>query len=115
MLLLSVVFGNQQVEFTYFWRIIVISILLSLVFNVLYKYIWEYGTWIAPVNILVTSSVNFLTGYCVLYGYSREMFIQVRSFWWEILILTIILHIISFYFWRRHLNKKIANQLNKDS
>lgn len=112
MLLTSLTFGNQTVELDFFWRIIGISALMSFLFSVVYKYIWNYGTWIAPINIIVTSGVNFVSGYLTIYLYSRDLWELMLPYWWLVLMVTVLLHILGFYFWSRFQNKKIASDLN---
>ena len=113
MCLTSLIFGSRQIELNYFWRIISISAQMSLVFSVGYTYVWNYGTWPAPINILATSLANFGVGYLSVYIYSRDLFGIVLPFWWLILTITVLLHIVIFYFWRRHQNKQLAQDLNE--
>lgn len=112
MILISLTFGIQKVELNYFWRIIRISMMTGGLFSVMYTYIWNYGTWTAPVNIAVTSLVNFFAGVLAIYTFSRDLFGIIMPYWWMILTLTIVLHIVIFYFWSKYQNDKIAAELN---
>lgn len=113
MLITSLIIGKQPLSANYFWRIILISALLSLVFSVIYNYLWNYSTWKASINIAAASLINFGIGYLVIVLYSHAMFELVLPYWWIILLITLILHIIIFYFWRYLQNKKIASTLNQ--
>lgn len=95
------------------WRIIGIAVIVAFVFGVCYPYVWQYTTWAAPVNIVITTGLNFIAGFIAVYLFSVEMFNYIRPYWWIMLILNTILHIISFYFYRKYQNKKIADSLNQ--
>lgn len=56
---------------------------------------------------------NFFGVFSSVCLYSSEWFGLVKSFRWAILIMTVILHIISFYFYRNYQNKKLAEALNR--
>lgn len=112
MSLTTLFFGNLNVSLSFLWKIIGIAAIVSLVFVVLYPYIWNYSTWSARLNIIVLVLLNFVTGYLILYLYSIDLFNLVRPYWIGVLLITLILHIISFFCWRKIQNKKIAQDLN---
>ncbi|MHC5246978.1 hypothetical protein [Enterococcus sp. LJL90] len=111
--LMSLGFGNVNLNLFYFWHIIGIAVIAGGVFGVAYPYLWNYGTWSAPINILVMTLLNFLAGFAAVYLFSVEMFQLILPFWWAILLLNLILHVIAFYFYRNQQNKKIAAELNQ--
>lgn len=106
-------FTRQTMEVTFFWNILLISVSLSLIFGVIYPYIWNYSTWIAPISIILSSVINFLTGYFVLYLYSKVLFQLILPYWLAVLCVTLLLHVIFFYFYRKYQNEKMARELNR--
>lgn len=111
--ILTIGYGNPAVNLSYFWHILGISVIAAGIFGVLYPYIWNYGTWAAPVNILVTTLVNFISGFAAVYLFSKDMFEMIKPYWWAMLLLNLVLHIVAFYFYRKHQNKKIVDELNQ--
>lgn len=112
MVLTTLFFGTPKVSLNFFWKIIGIAVIVSLVFTVLYPYIWNYSIWSARLNIVVMSLLNFVTGYLSLYLYSIDLFKLMQPYWVMVLLVTFGLHVIIFFFWRRIQNKKIAQDLN---
>lgn len=111
--ILTIVFGNITVDLNLFWRIIGISALFAVTFGVIYPYVWNYGTWMAPINIIITTSVNILCGFGAVYLLSKVMFNLIVTYWWEIILVDLILHILMFYFYRNYENKRLVKKLNQ--
>lgn len=113
LIIINLGFGNPQVQFSYFWHIIIIAIIIGGVFGVIYPYLWNFGTWSAPVNIVITTLINFAAGYLAVYLFSLEMFQIILPFWGLFLLINLVLHVIGFYFYRKFQNKKIVEELNQ--
>lgn len=113
LILVTIFFPNADLSITSFWHIIGISVIGALIFGVLYPYLWQYGTLIASMNIIIMTVANFLGGFSTIFLFSEELFALVSPYWWAVLILTLILHIICFYFYRNYQNKKTAESLNR--
>lgn len=111
--ILTLGFGNPTVSLSYFWHIIGIGVIAGGVFGFIYPYLWNYSTWTAPVNIIVSSIINSIAGYTAVYLFSPEMFVFILPFWWGVLALTVVLHTIAFYFYRNHQNKQLVKELNQ--
>jgi hypothetical protein len=111
--LLTIFFGNMTVDLNLFWRILGISSLFAVTFGMIYPYVWNYGTWTAPINIVITTGVNILSGFGAIYLLSKVMFNFIMSYWWEIILLDLILHILMFYFYRKYENKQLVKKLNE--
>lgn len=103
----------SQIPFTYTWHLIGISSLVGLVFGVIYPYLWNYSTLKASTNIIICTLINTLCAYAGVYLYSVKMFDFIRPFFIGVLLLTLILHIITFYFYSKYDNKKMAASLNQ--
>jgi FlaA1/EpsC-like NDP-sugar epimerase len=111
--LFSFLFGNVKINVEFLWHIVGIAILTGAIFGVVYPYCWNYSTWKAHTNIVVTTLINSIGGYSALYLFSEKMFKIVIPYWWGVLLLTSILHVLTFYFYRKNQNQKLINQLNK--
>ncbi|MGG5370846.1 hypothetical protein [Enterococcus sp. AZ196] len=103
----------SQVPFNYIWHLIGISLLIGLVFGVIYPYLWNYSTLKASINIIICTLVNTFCGYTAVYLYSTQMFDLIRPFFLAVLLLTLVLHILTFYFYSKLDNKKMAANLNQ--
>lgn len=97
---------------SYLWHLLLIAIIGGSVFGVIYPYIWNYTTWGALRNIGCTTLINFGALLGGLGLFSSKILKTVLPFWWEILILTLILHILTFYYYRNYQNQKLIQQLN---
>lgn len=111
--ILNIVFGNITVNLNTFWSIIGIALLFATVFGVIYPYVWNYGTWIAPINIITTTSANLFCGFISVYLLSKEMFALIITYWLAIVLLDLFMHILAFYFYRKYENKRLVKKLNK--
>lgn len=112
--LLTLLFTNQTtVPVSFIWRLLAIGSLLGLVFGVIYPYLWEYSVFKARVNILLSTLFNTLCGFAVIALYSAELFSRIQPFFLPILLITLIGHLIGFYFYSNYTNRKLAAALNK--
>lgn len=112
--LLTLLFTNQTtIPTSFIWRLLAIGSLLGLVFGVVYPYLWEYATFKARMNILLSTLFNTLCGFAVVFLYSAELFRRIQSFFLPILLLTLIGHLLGFYFYSNYTNRKLAAALNK--
>ena len=105
--------GNARIELFYVWKLLVISGIIGSVFGFLYPYTWEYLTWSALFNSIVMTGVNVVAGYVSLYLFSDILFSFILPYWWAVLLVTLILHLFMYQFYRRYENRKIARQLNR--
>ncbi|MGA3602952.1 hypothetical protein [Lysinibacillus agricola] len=111
--LLATLFNYQNnVEFMNIWNLLGIGGLLGLVFGVIYPYLWNYSTFKASINILLCTVLNLLCGYLCLYLFSNEMFNMVKPYFIGVFLLTLVGHILGFYFYKRYENNKLVNSLN---
>lgn len=104
---------RSQIPFSYIWHLIGISLLIGIVFGIIYPYLWNYSTLKAATNIVLCTLINTLCTYAGVYLYSTQMFAFIRPFFIGVLLLTLILHIVSFYFYSKYDNKKMASSLNQ--
>lgn len=113
LILLTLFTPNAPLSVLGVWRFVAVAFISGILFGICYPYIWQFLTWPAPVNIVVTSLLNFACGFVTVYLISQEMVTVITPYWWAILAIEIIGHTITFYFYRSSQNKKIAAELNK--
>ena len=111
--LLTSFFSNQS-TFTLlsFWKIIIIGGIFGLIFGILYPFLWNYSTCKSITNIFICTITNASGGFLSLYLYSSQLFSFVQSYIFAILVLTLIGHIVAFYFYSKIQNRKLAQELN---
>lgn len=78
-----------------------------------WSFSWNYSTTKAPVNIVICTIVNLSMQFLAVYLFSKEMLAVIQPYMIGIAVLTLIGHLIAFYFYKRILNKKIADELNE--
>lgn len=111
-LLASIHNFNQTIPFYYIWNILVIGLLLGLAFGVIYPYLWNYSTFKSSTNIFISTLVNISCMFLSLRLYSVVIFDFIKPYWIGITLLTLIGHIIGFYFYSKHQNNQLKKELN---
>ncbi|MEE6674689.1 hypothetical protein ACWYVZ_05815 [Pediococcus acidilactici] len=114
-LLISIYHPTSYIMPTYLWHLFLIAVIVAGVFGVIYPYLWNYTTWGAIRNVGCATLTNFVAIFSGLGLFSNRVLKTILPFWWEILILTLILHILMFYIYRNYQNKKLIQQLNSVS
>lgn len=104
---------EEKVSFLYIWNLIGISILMGIVFGIAYPYLWNYSTLKVTTKITISTFLNFFCGIGSVYLFSLKVFEFIQPYLLLILVLTLIGHIIGFYFFSKYENKKIADSLNR--
>ncbi|MCY7597310.1 hypothetical protein, partial [Bacillus altitudinis] len=84
----------------------------GIVFGVMYPLLWNYFTFPAPINILISTVVNlgFQVGAVALY--STALLEWIMPYFIGIAFLTLVGHIIAFLFYKKQQNQKLAQALN---
>lgn len=114
-LLISIYHPTSYIMPTYLWHLFLIAVIVGGVFGVIYPYLWNYTTWGAIRNVGCATLTNFVAIFSGLGLFSNRVLKTILPFWWEILILTLVLHILMFYIYRNYQNKKLIQQLNSVS
>ncbi|OEC03589.1 hypothetical protein GY31_01230 [Lysinibacillus sphaericus] len=104
---------NEMVNFLYIWNLISISVLLGIVFGIAYPYLWNYSTLKSTSKIIISTFLNFFCGVGMVYLVSVQMLAFIQPYLLLIFAITLIGHIIGFYFFSKYENKKLAASLNK--
>ena len=112
--LLATLFNFKQlVPFYYLWHIILIGVLFGLVFGVIYPYLWNYSTFKAVTNILISTVANLCCMFLAVKLYSTAMFQLVQPYWLGIALVTLEGHIVGFYFYSKYQNHQLKKDLNR--
>lgn len=112
LVLVGMFYHPTSLSLVFVWKLVLIAGLLAVVFGVLYEYFWKYSTTKARTNVIITSTINFITGYTCVYLFSPSMFEMILPYAGIVLILTIIGHILGFYVYSKYETKKRSKELN---
>lgn len=100
-------------DYSFFGRIILIGLLFGFTFGIVYTYLWKYSTFKAIVNIIISTLVNLFCGLLSVYLFSKEMFDLIFPYTYIMVIITLVGHIIGFYFYSKYKNKILQRELNE--
>ncbi|MCU9814527.1 hypothetical protein [Paraclostridium sp. AKS73] len=78
----------------------------------MYPALWNFSSLKAFNKIAISSVINTLGGIIAVWLFSQDMFIFIKPWILEIFILTIIGHVIGFYFYSKWDNTKTSKELN---
>lgn len=112
-LLITVFFNDQSIDVSYLWNIAGIGVIAAGVFGVMYDALWNYFTLKPVWNILISSVLNIAGGLTAIWLFSKEMFVFISPWLPGMVILSVVLHGIAFYFYARIDSRKQAEALNK--
>lgn len=102
------------VSFNYFWRIIGIGMIFGFLFGVFYPLLWNHFNFSVPVNIFLSTLINLACQFAVVRLYAEAMYQVVAPYVLAIALVTLVLHILFFYFYKKNQNKKMAVELNSE-
>ncbi|WP_414052480.1 hypothetical protein [Macrococcus animalis] len=111
-LIASITNIETEINFYYFWRLILISILIGITFGVIYPYLWKYATTNSITNVFICSTDNTAIIMLSVYLFSEHLFKYLFSYLYIILIFNIILHLIIFKIYSDYLNRKYILEIN---
>lgn len=111
-LLLTLFFNGQTIALSYLWNLIGISTICALLFGVVYSGLWNYLTFKPVTNILITSVLNIAGGLAAVWLFSSAMFVFIAPWIPGMLMLSLLLHSLAFYWYAKIDAQKKAAQLN---
>ena len=111
-LLSTLVYRGLNIPFNYVWNLIGIGVISGIIFGIIYPYLWNFSTFKASINILLSTIINSFGGLLVVYLFSTDMFNLIKEYVIYFIILTLAGHIIAFYFYSKYQNRKLADSLN---
>lgn len=112
-LLVTVFNGDELISMQYLWRVAGIAVIAAAVFGVMYDALWNHFTFRPVWNILISSILSLTGCTAAVWLYSTEMFEFILPWWPGMLLLTVVLHTISFYFYAKADSRKKAEELNR--
>lgn len=112
-LLLTVFYKDQPISISYLWHVAGIAAVSAGLFGVMYTALWNHFTLKPVWNILISSLAAILGGMLIIWLFSQEMFHFILPWWPGMLMLSVILHAIAFYFYAGMDSRKRADELNK--
>ncbi len=112
-LLATLVYNGLNIPFNYVWNLIGIGVISGIIFGIIYPYLWGYSTFKASINIIISTLINSFGSLLVVYLFSTDMFHLIKEYVVLFILLTLVGHIIAFYFYSKSQNKKLAESLNK--
>jgi FlaA1/EpsC-like NDP-sugar epimerase len=105
---------SDTIPFHYLWNLIGIGVLAGAVFGIIYPFLWNYSTFKSATNVILSTLANLSFQILGVWLYSQEIFEAViKPYWIIFATLTLLGHIATFYFYRKHENKKMATELNQ--
>ncbi|TRZ39558.1 hypothetical protein CEQ21_00880 [Niallia circulans] len=111
-LLSTLVYRGLNIPFNYVWNLIGIGVIFGVIFGIIYPFIWNFSTFKASINILLSTIINSFGGLLVVYLFSTDMFNLIKEYTVFFVLLTLVGHIIAFYFYSKYQNRKLADSLN---
>lgn len=111
-LLLTIFLNGQTIALSYLWNLIGISTICALLFGVVYSGLWNYLTFKPVTNILITSVLNIAGGLAAVWLFSPAMFVFISPWIPGMMMLSLLLHSLAFYWYAKIDAQKKAVQLN---
>ncbi|WP_339240644.1 hypothetical protein MKX40_07970 [Paenibacillus sp. FSL R5-0517] len=111
-LLATIFFGDLPIQMSYLWNIAGIALIAAVLFGVMYNILWNHFTLKPVWNIVISSTFNIAGGMAMVWLFSVDMFQFIAPWFPGMWLLSIVLHIIAFYFYARIDSRKKAEELN---
>ncbi|WP_413404566.1 hypothetical protein [Paenibacillus amylolyticus] len=111
-LLATIFFGDLPIQMSYLWNIAGIAFIAAVLFGMMYNILWNYFTLKPIWNIVISSTFNIAGGMAMIWLFSVDMFQFIAPWFPGMWLLSIVLHVIAFYFYARMDSRKKAEELN---
>lgn len=110
--LLTLFYSDQPIHMSYLWNIAGISTIAAVLYGVMYNVLWNHFTLKPLWNIVISSTLSITGGMAMVWLFSVDMFQFIAPWFPGMWLLSIVLHIIAFYFYARMDSRKKAEELN---
>ncbi|MGE6575377.1 hypothetical protein [Paenibacillus xylanexedens] len=110
--LATIFFGDLPIQMSYLWNIAGIAFIAAVLFGMMYNMLWNYFTLKPVWNIVISSTFNIAGGMAMVWLFSVDMFQFIAPWFPGMWLLSIVLHVIAFYFYARMDSRKKAEELN---
>lgn len=104
--LATIFFGDLPIQMSYLWNIAGIAFIAALLFGMMYNILWNYFTLKPVWNIVISSTFNIAGGMAMVWLFSVDMFQFIAPWFPGMWLLSIVLHVIAFYFYARMDSRK---------
>ncbi|NMI03105.1 hypothetical protein HF638_03915 [Paenibacillus sp. SZ31] len=111
-LLLTLFYSDQPIHMSYLWNIAGISTIAAVLYAVMYNVLWNHFTLKPLWNIVISSTLSITGGMAMVWLFSVDMFQFIAPWFPGMWLLSIVLHVIAFYFYARMDSRKKAEELN---
>lgn len=111
-LLLTLFYSDQPIHMSYLWNIAGISTIAAVLYGVMYNVLWNHFTLKPLWNIVISSTLSITGGMAMVWLFSVDMFQFIAPWFPGMWLLSIVLHVIAFYFYARMDSRKKAEELN---
>ncbi|OMF67922.1 hypothetical protein MKY66_08155 [Paenibacillus sp. FSL R5-0766] len=111
-LLATIFFGDLPIQMSYLWNIVGIAFIVAVLFGMMYNMLWNYFTLKPVWNIVISSTFNIAGSMAMVWLFSVDMFQFIAPWFPGMWLLSIVLHVIAFYFYARIDSRKKAEELN---
>ncbi|MDR6715608.1 hypothetical protein [Paenibacillus sp. 2003] len=111
-LLATIFFDDLPIQMSYLWNIAGIAFIAAVLFGMMYNILWNYFTLKPVWNIVISSTFNIAGGMAMVWLFSVDMFQFIAPWFPGMWLLSIVLHVIAFYFYARMDSRKKAEELN---
>ncbi|MEK4061925.1 MULTISPECIES: hypothetical protein [Paenibacillus] len=112
-LLLTLFYREQPISMVYLWHVAGIAAISAVLFGIMYDALWNHFTLKPFWNILISSIITIVGGMLIVWLFSQDMFHVILPWWPGMLLLSVVLHTIAFYFYARIDSRKRVEELNK--
>lgn len=112
-LLGSLFLGEQTISMTYLANFVGIGTIAGVLFGVMYNALWNHFTLKPFWNVLICSILNIAGGMAAIRLFSKVMYDTILPWLPGMIVLSVVLHILAFYFYARIEIRKRAEELNK--
>lgn len=111
-MLLTLFYSDQPIHMSYLWNIAGISTIAAVLYGVMYNVLWNHFTLKPLWNIVISSTLSITGGMAIVWLFSVDMFQFIAPWFPGMWLLSIVLHVIAFYFYARIDSRKKAEELN---
>ncbi|GGO04952.1 hypothetical protein GCM10010969_30800 [Saccharibacillus kuerlensis] len=112
-LLLTLFFGDQNINMGYLWNVAGIAVIFAAVFGVMYNALWNHFTMKPIWNIAISSVLSLAGTMLAVWLFSREMYDMIFPYLPGMIVLSLVLHTLGFYVYAKMDSKKRADELNR--
>ncbi|OZI13199.1 hypothetical protein CD798_01580 [Bacillaceae bacterium SAOS 7] len=113
LVLFSVFLENLTLTIPYIWNLVGISAIFAVILGIMYPTLWGFSSMKAIGKITISSAINIAGGVSAVWLFSPDMFEFIKPWLLAICVMTVLGHVIGFYFYSKWHNQKSSQKLNE--